>query len=422
MRKKRKNRDRKAAPTGPKDGEQFTITHLGRHGDGVAALESGPVYIPFALPGETVTIQRAGNDIAKPSADRIEPFCPHFTRCGGCMTQHLSQDKYIEWKRGTIETALRNREIVAPVADLVDAHGAGRRRTTLHIRSKSGTLVAGFMRAGSHDLIEIDACPILAPPLTNAPELARALGGAIPDLSGSLDIQITATNSGLDCDIRGIDKLSLDARMNLGELAELHDLARVSVAGEAVAERRRPILRFGAADITLPPGGFLQATVAGEEILAGLVLEKVGTAQRAADLFSGIGTFALRLAERTAVMAVDGWGPAVEALTQAARHTPGLKPVTVEKRDLSGHPLLSNELNGFDAVVFDPPRAGAKEQAYELATSGVKTIVAVSCNPATFARDAEILINGGYELIDVTPVDQFKWTAHVELVGHFQRE
>ena len=422
MRKKRKNRDRKAAPTGPKDGEQFTITHLGRHGDGVASLESGPVYIPFSLPGETVTIRRDGNEITNPSVDRIEPFCPHFTRCGGCMTQHLSQDKYVEWKRGTVETALRNREIAAPVANLVDAHGAGRRRTTLHVRSKSGALDAGFMRAGSHDLIEIDACPILAPPLKQAPELARALGGAIPDLSGSLDIQITATNSGLDCDIRGIKELSLDARMNLGELAEHHDLARVSVGGEAVAERRRPILKFGIADITPPPGGFLQATVAGEETLAGLVLEKVGTAKRAADLFSGIGTFALRLAEQTAVTAVDGWGPAVEALTHAARHTPGLKPVTVEKRDLSGHPLLSNELNGFDTVVFDPPRAGAKEQTYELATSEVKTIVAVSCNPATFARDAEILINGGYKLVDVTPVDQFKWTAHVELVGHFQRD
>jgi 23S rRNA (uracil1939-C5)-methyltransferase len=419
---KRKNRERKAKPIGPKNGEKFTITHLGRHGDGVAALDSGPVYIPFALPGETVTIQRAGNEIANPSPDRIEPFCPHFTRCGGCMTQHLRQDTYIEWKRGTVETALRNRKIKAPVLDLVDAHGAGRRRTTLHIRNKGGVLVAGFMRAGSHDLIELDACPILAPPLANAPELARGLGGAVPDLSGSLDIQITATNSGLDCDIRGIDKLSLDARMNLGELAEQYDLARISVDGEAVAERRRPILKFGIADITPPPGEFLQATVVGEETLAGLILAKVGPAKHAADLFSGIGTFALRLAEQSALTAVDGWAPAIEALTHAARHTPGLKPVTVKQRDLSGHPLLSNELNRFEAVVFDPPRAGAKEQAYELATSKVKTIVAVSCNPATFARDAEILIKGGYELIDVTPVDQFKWTAHVELVGHFERE
>lgn len=421
MRKNRKNYEKKKKPTGPKDGTQFTITHLGQHGDGVAVLESGPVYIPFALPGETVTIQRAGNIIADPSPDRIEPFCPHFTRCGGCMTQHLHQDKYADWKRDTVETALQNRDIEAPIAPLIDAHGLGRRRTTLHIRARDGALVAGFMRPASHDLIELDACPILAPSLKKAPEIARALGGAFPSLSGSLDIQVTATNSGLDCDIRGGDDPSLDARMNLSELAEQYDLARVSVGGESVTERRRPILKLGIANITPPPGGFLQATVVGEETLSSLVLEKVGTPKTAADLFSGIGTFALRLAEQTAVTAVDGWGPAIEALTRAARHTPALKPVIVEKRDLSGHPLLTSELDAFEAVVFDPPRAGAKEQAYELAISKVKTIVAVSCNPATFARDAEILINGGYKLIDVTPIDQFKWTAHVELVGHFER-
>jgi 23S rRNA (uracil1939-C5)-methyltransferase len=173
--------------------------------------------------------------------------------------------------------------------------------------------------------------------------------------------------------------------------------------------------------MVLPAGGFLQATATGEDVLSKLIMDRVGSAKHAADLFSGTGTFALRLAEKMSITAVDGWRPAVEALTRAVHHTPGLKPVVVEQRDLSGHPLLTNELNRFEAVVFDPPRAGAKEQANELSTSNVQTIVAVSCNPTTFSRDAEILIKGGYELIDVTPVDQFKWTAHIELVGHFKR-
>jgi 23S rRNA (uracil1939-C5)-methyltransferase len=421
MGKKHKSRDRKLKLPRIPNGTTFEIDHIGRHGDGVALNDAGPVYIPFSLPGETITIQRSGNTISNPSADRTEAFCPHFTRCGGCTMQHIEPEQYSAWKRGTVEKALRNRDINAPIANLIDAHGLGRRRVTLHIKKIKEDLYVGFMRAGSHELIEVRSCPILTPALESAPQIALALGKVFEALPSTLDVQVTATDSGLDCDIRGIKEISLDARMNLSELAEKYDLARISVDRETVAERRPPILKFGIANIVPPPGGFLQATTAGEAALSKLIIDKVGPAKRTADLFSGTGTFALQLAEKTNITAVDGWRPAIDALTRAARRTAGLKPVTVEQRDLSGHPLLTNELNTFDAVIFDPPRAGAKEQAYELSTSNVKTIVAASCNPATFARDAEILINGGYQLIDVTPLDQFKWTAHVELVGHFKR-
>jgi 23S rRNA (uracil1939-C5)-methyltransferase len=421
MRKKRKNQEHKPKPPRILDGTQFRIDHIGRHGDGVAVSDAGPIYIPFALPGETITIQRSGNIVSNPSSDRIEAFCPHFARCGGCMTQHINLERYIAWKRGTVETALSNRGLNVPIADLIDAHGLGRRRTTLHIKKSKDTTTVGFMRASSNELIEIYSCPILTPALKGAPELARALGDAFPASSSPLDMQITATDSGLDCDVRGVKEISLDSRINLSEVAAEYDLARISVDRETVAERRPPILKFGIANMVLPAGGFLQATATGEDVLSKLIMDRVGSAKHAADLFSGTGTFALRLAEKMSITAVDGWRPAVEALTRAVHHTPGLKPVVVEQRDLSGHPLLTNELNRFEAVVFDPPRAGAKEQANELSTSNVQTIVAVSCNPTTFSRDAEILIKGGYELIDVTPVDQFKWTAHIELVGHFKR-
>lgn len=421
MRRIRKSRDHKPKIPSAPDGTQFKIDHLGQQGDGVSLSNNEAIYIPFSLPGEIVTMQRTGNLINKPSSDRVEAFCPYFGRCGGCMTQHIGQERYKAWKLSMVKTALRNRDISVPIADLIDAHGRGRRRTTLHVKNTKGSISVGYMRTASHQLIEIESCPILTPALKNAPDLAQDLGKVYSSLATALDIQVTATDSGLDCDIHGVKDISLNDRMNLSEIAEKYDLARISVDHEIVSERRPPILKFGLANIVLPSGGFLQATVAGEEVLSKLVADKVGAPKHAADLFSGTGTFALRLAEHMSITAVDGWRPAVEALTRAARHTPGLKPVKVEQRDLSGHPLLTNELNKFDAVVFDPPRAGAKEQVYELSTSNVQTIVAVSCNPATFTRDAEILVNGGYTFVSVTPIDQFKWTAHIELVGHFER-
>ena len=283
-------------------------------------------------------------------------------------------------------------------------------------------LKVGFAAAGSHDIIPIDRCPILAPGLNGAIDAAWALAEPLIAIGKPLDIQATATDNGLDIDVRGSGALPTKTITALSRLAEQHKLTRLTRHGELVLQRTPPTIRIGAAQVTLPPGSFLQATTAGEEALAALVLEHVGRAKHIADLFCGVGPFALRLAAKARVAAFDSDAGAVAALSRAASTTPGLKPIKAETRDLFRRPLVPQELRDYDAVVFDPPRQGAQVQVAQLAASKVPTVVAVSCNVATFARDAKVLIDGGYEIEGVTPVDQFRHTPHVELVARFVRK
>jgi len=399
------------------------ISAMGHRGEGVA---EGPIYIPFTLPGEAVRVAVEGKrgrllEVLEPSPERVDPPCPHFGRCGGCAVQHWRHGAYRDWKRGLVETALRHRQLEAPVGELIDAHGAGRRRVTLHVLFAGGRVLAGFMEGRSHRLLNLDACPILCPELAAAPAIARELGAAVRGHAKSFDILVTASKTGLDCDLRGRIPDHPDIQMDLSEAAARLDLARVTVNGDLGIERRMPMLSAGKARIPLPPGAFLQATAAGEETMARLVLEATGEAARVADLFCGAGPFALRLAEQASVLAVDSDEPALRALDRAARAAPGLKPVTTERRDLFRNPLMPRELDRYEAVIFDPPRAGAEAQARELAQSKVPTVVAVSCDPATLARDLAILVEGGYRIEGVTPVDQFKYAAHVETVAVLRR-
>jgi 23S rRNA (uracil1939-C5)-methyltransferase len=402
------------------------ITAMGRHGEGIAETADGPVYVPFALPGETVRAAVDGRrgrlqDIVTPAADRAAPFCPHFGRCGGCAVQHWREEGYLAWKRGLVETALRHRRLDAPVGDLIDAHGDGRRRATLHVRFARGRVLAGFMEKRSHRLLDLDVCPIMAPALTGAADVARALATPLDGRVKALDVLLTATDAGIDCDVRGAVAVHGDSQLALSEAAAECDLARLTVNRDLVIERRPPTLRIGPATVRLPPGGFLQATAAGDAALARLVCDGIGGATRIADLFCGIGPFAMRLAEQATVTAFDSDAPALDALSRAARAASGLKLVQAERRDLFRQPLTARELNRFDAVVFDPPRAGAEAQAHEIAKSKVATVVAVSCDPASFARDAAILTQGGYRVESVAPVDQFKYSAHVEIVAVLRR-
>ncbi|WP_342642573.1 class I SAM-dependent RNA methyltransferase [Rhodoligotrophos ferricapiens] len=402
------------------------IKSMGRRGEGIASGDGGPLFVPFTLPGESVLIEREGErgrlvSIIEPSLERIEPFCTHHGRCGGCAVQHWSYEAYSRWKRGLVEQALRNRKIAAEVEPLVDAGGDGRRRVMLHIRYHKGRAQAGFMEPRSHRLIDLDQCPILVPALADAAEIGRAIGQVFAGVARTLDVQLTATDRGLDCHVRGLKDLSLDHRMDLAQLAERFDLARITFGRELVAERRAPVIAMGPALVKIPPGGFLQATAQGEAIISNCVAEMVGDAAAIGDLFCGVGPFTLRLATRAKVHAVDADGPGIESLTKAARQAQGLKQITTECRDLFKRPLLADELARFDALVFDPPRAGAEAQARLLAAASVPTIVAVSCDPATFARDAAILIEGGYVLTRVVPVDQFKWSGHVETIASFER-
>lgn len=399
---------------------------MGGHGEGVAEGPGGPVYVPFALPGETVRAAVEGKrgrllEVLAPSPDRADPPCPHFGRCGGCATQHWADGPCADWKRGLVETALRHRNVEAAVAGTIDAHGAGRRRVTLHVLFAREHVLAGFMEGRSHRLLDLDRCPILAPELADAPAIARELGAPVQGHAKGFDVLITASGTGLDCDLRGRIPDHPYIQMGLSEAAERLDLARVTINGDLGIERRAPMLAAGKARIPLPAAAFLQATAEGEETLARLVAKGIGEATRIADLFCGTGPFALRLATRASVLAVDDNEPALKALDRAARATPGLKPVTTELRDLFRNPLTARELDRYEAVIFDPPRAGAEAQARELAQSKVPAIVAVSCDPATLARDLAILTEGGYRIESVTPVDQFKYAAHVETVAVLRR-
>jgi 23S rRNA (uracil1939-C5)-methyltransferase len=409
--------------------ERVVITHIGHRADGIAETADGDVFIPYTLPGETVEAEPvAGHPdrrnllrVDQPSPDRIAPFCPHFGICGGCATQHWAEAPYRAWKRDLIVTALKQARIDAPVGDMIDAHGEGRRRAVLHARRGSkDVLEVGFSTLRAHTLVPIDACPVLAPAMAGTIPAAWAIAEVLSPLKKPLDIQVTATLNGLDIDVRGSGALGAKQTGALARIAEKHKLARITRHGEMVTQRAAPIVKMGRATLTLPPGSFLQSTQLGEETLAQLVAGHAVKSKTTADLFCGVGPFALRLAEKAKVTAIDSDQAALDALAQAA-HAPGLKPVTVQKRDLFRRPLTAPELKSFDTVIFDPPRQGADAQARELAKSKVPLVIAVSCNAATFARDAKILLDGGYRLSAVTPVDQFKYTAHVEIVAKFER-
>jgi 23S rRNA (uracil1939-C5)-methyltransferase len=410
--------------------ERLKIARLGHLGDGICDTSGGAIYVPYALPGETVEVSEwSGHsdrrhliEVETASPERIAPICPHFGICGGCALQHWATEPYRRWKRGLVVEALARVGLESPVDDLVEAHGEGRRRAVFHARpGPRDVLEVGFAARRSHRVVAVDRCPILAPGLRGAIPAAWAVVEQISDLRKPLDIQVTATDVGLDVDVRGSGPLPPVQIGGFAEVASGHGIARITRHGEILVQRAAPAVRMGRACVVLPPGAFLQATGAGEITLAELVKTHCADAATVADLFCGLGPFALRLAERARVRAVDNDAPAITALQQAGKTTQGLKPIEAQVRDLFRQPLRPDELEPFEAVVLDPPRQGAEAQARTLAASPVPTIVAVSCNAITLARDARILVDGGYRLTRVTPVDQFLYSTHVEVVALFQR-
>jgi len=406
--------------------KKLSIDRLGLRGEGVATYEGRRVFVPNALAGETVSAEIEGDqarlvEIIAPSPDRIAPICRSFGTCGGCAVQTLRHEAYAAWKRSLVESALRNAGLDFPVGPLMDAHGAGRRRVTFHARYDQGQTRVGFMAARSHRLIEIEACPLLTAELAHAPQVARNLATALATRGKPLDLAITATSEGLDVDLRGAGPLTDSESDALVAAAKSFDLARLTNHGRLVALGRAPHIDIGGVRAPLSPGAFLQATQAGEAALADRVLTAAGGAKNVADLFCGVGAFALRLAHFAAVSAFDSHAPAIAALQAAANAASGLRPVRAESRDLFERPLTVQELAAFDCVVFDPPRAGAAAQSAQLAKSDVPLVVAVSCNAQSFCRDAAILRDGGYSPDEVTPIDQFRFSPHLELVAVFRR-
>lgn len=418
---------RPAAPAGPPI--ETTIEAIGGEGDGIAP---GPIYAPFTLPGERVRLSGAGErcellEVLAPSPDRVEPPCPHFLTCGGCALQHWAHEPYLAWKTARLrETLARERlepELLAPFA----AAPATRRRVALHARKGNREAARlGYKIRKSWDLVDIAVCPISDPAIQAAlPALKRLAAPLFEHPKSAPTLHVTLTETGLDVDISGVERrsggLSADARMQMAEQAAAADLARVTLDGEIVYLARMPQVRLGGAVVALPPGAFLQATAAAEAAMAAFVTEAAAGASRIADLYCGVGTFAFRLAEHAPVYAADFAPGAVQALNVAKGSAPGLKAITAEPRDLVRRPVLAEELKRTDVAVFDPPRAGAAEQVAELARSGLSRVIGVSCNPATFVRDARRLADAGFRLERVLPVDQFLWSSHIELVGVFNR-
>lgn len=405
---------------------QLVIDRLSVHADGVARGPEGTVHVAMALPGEQIEGEAIDGRIAAPrivtpSAARVKAPCPHYRACGGCALQHAADPFVARWKAEVVETALAGRGISATVARVETSAPRARRRATLAgRRTKKGTLV-GFHARGSETLVEVPGCLILRPELLATVPALQAATEAGASRKGEVAFALTLSDSGVEVAARGGKPLDPALFAALSALAEAHDLARLSWDGETIAARRPALQSFGRARVTPPPGAFLQATEAGEAALVDFVRAATAGAARVADLFAGCGTFALALADRAEVHAVETDAAMLEALDRGWRGAQGLKRVTHEARDLFRRPLLPDELEAHDAIVIDPPRAGAEAQAHEIAGSKTRRLAYVSCSPVSFARDAAILITAGFALEEVIVVDQFRWSPHIELAARFTR-
>jgi 23S rRNA (uracil1939-C5)-methyltransferase len=409
--------------------QKVLIDRLGAQGDGIANGDRGSVYVPFTLPGETVTIDRQKDRgrltaIDRPSAARIEPPCPYFgpegKSCGGCALQHMRSLDYEGWKRQIVIDALAARGINAEVGTLVSCRPGSRRRAVFSARKTQQGLLFGFNQAGTNMIVPIDKCLLISPAIESQLGMLRSLADLLTTDTKPFRMSVLDTATGLDVMVQQ-KRLSEKQRQAATRMALQIGLARLSLVDEILIEAHKPVLDLSGVSVSPPPGAFVQASQEAQTVMTELVAQHLAGCKKSADLFSGCGAFALRLAAASSVHAVESDAGAVAALDRAARHHKGLKPVTVERRDLYRRPMQPAELKGFAGAVFDPPRAGAEAQSAELAKSGIGKIAAVSCNPATLARDLRTLLDGGFRIKSITPIDQFLWSAHVEAVALLER-
>lgn len=400
----------------------IAIERLNLRGEGVG----GGVTVARALPGETIEGEAVDGRIAQPkivtpSTDRVAAPCRHYRACGGCALQHAS-DAFVEgWKTGVVRQALVGQGLEASFRPTLTSPAGSRRRAVLAGRRlKSGALV-GFHGRASDTVTAIPGCLLLDPALVAALPALEALVTEGGSRKGEVRLTVTRYAQGVEVAVEDGKPLDRTLRQSLPQIAGAHRLARLVWNGEVLLQEEPPLLAMGRARVSPPPGAFLQATPQGEAALLAAVKDAVGEAKRIVDLFAGCGTFTLPLADTAEVYAVEASAPMLAALDHGWRNASGLKKVTTEARDLFRRPLLPDELAPFDAAVIDPPRAGAEAQIAELARSSVPVIAHVSCNPVTFARDARALVQAGYHLDWVQVVDQFRWSAHVELAARFSR-
>ena len=405
---------------------EWRVERLGRRGDGVAVAGDMRALAAMVLPGEVIAGEAEDGRIAQarivtPSADRVRAPCPHYRLCGGCSLMHASDGFVAGWKAGVVETALAAQGVAARVEAVRTSPPRSRRRAVLSgRRTKKGALV-GFHARASDVVVDVTDCLVIRPAILAAlPDLRRlvSLGAS---RSSEVSLAVTETPGGLDIAVNGGKPMDARLMQDLAALAGTAGWARIDWGGEALT-LRPPALPIGRAQVVPPPGAFLQATAEGEAALVFAIRAAVEEAGRVADLFAGVGTFALPLAEGAEVQAVEGLAAPLAALDAGWRRTPGLRRVTTETRDLARRPLLPDELERFDAVVIDPPRAGAEAQARALAASRMPVVAWVACDPVTFARDARIMAAGGYWLDRIEVIDQFRWSPHVEIAASFRRQ
>ena len=399
--------------------KEHRILRLGHHGDGIA---EGPLFAPMTLPGEVVTAEIDGHQLSNirivtPSEQRVAPPCRHFKSCGGCQLQHAADDFVAEWKVDVVRTALSAHGLETNFRPIQTSPAQSRRRATFAARRTKKGAMAGFHGRGSDVLIEVPGCQLVDPALLPGLAVAEALALIGTSRKAELAVTVTVSEEGLDVAVSKGKPLDGPLRQQLAQICEELALARLTWDDEVIAMRATPAQRFGNARVTPPPGAFLQATRHGEAALLAAVTEAVGDAENIIDLFAGAGTFSLPLAQRARVHAVESDAEMLESLEAGWRNASGLKPVTTAARDLFRRPLLPDELAKADAVVLDPPRAGAEAQVAEIIRAQVPRLAYVSCNPVSFARDVQSLVASGYCLDWVQVVDQFRWSSHVELAA-----
>jgi 23S rRNA (uracil1939-C5)-methyltransferase len=405
----------------------LNIQRLGAQGDGVAEHDGRQVFVPFALPGEAVTVELAGDraaliDVVAASPDRHVQRCSHYGECGGCSLQHLNDGRYLAFKREQVITALSFQQISAEVDPIVAIAPRTRRRAVFAAHRSGKAIHIGFHGRRSHRIVPIQDCAVITPGILALLPKLEKLAAITAPAKDALTITVTETVTGFDIALTGVARgFPADARVRAVQVAGEIGLARLSINGATEMERAAPSLRAGAALLTPPPGGFLQACADSEATMVALIKEAIGDARKVVDLFAGAGTFSLPVASSATVHAAESEEAALASLDRAARRTQGIKPVTVEKRDLFRRPLTRDELKRFDAAVIDPPRAGAEAQTRELAASGIKRAAMVSCNASTFARDLKLMLDAGYRVTRITPIDQFLWSPHVEIVAQLRR-
>ncbi len=415
---------------------EVTIERLGAQGDGIALVEGQPLYVPYSVPGDHLSVRVSGGgkkamtgeilNILTPSPNRQDPPCEVFYPCGGCQLQQLNDDIYRSWLTDRLHAPFAQHGITGyEVLEPVISPPGTRRRLGLKALKLKDKTVLGFNKQSSHQLVDIGSCPVAHVKLTELFKPLRTLLHKVLDDRMPATVHLTLTASGVDILVAAAKPLSLTDREALADFADTHDIAALNWQDDGfldpVVIRREPVMDFGGTYVALPPATFVQATAVGEAALVDAVAQGCSGASRVADLFAGIGTFTLPLAKKAQVLAVEGAEASVQALKAGVARAGGIKQVVTKHRDLYRRPLTATELNGFDAVVIDPPRGGAQTQCGMLAGSSVERIISVSCNPNTLARDAKILVDGGYKLISLLPVDQFLWSQHLEVVATFQR-